>query len=195
MLLLQLSFRVHPLRQYGSRICKCRDHESYPGDGSDHGSQHRYYGDRMAGIQCRVAKALSPANIAPVAVMIGVIVMLTGKRRSTKDISSIIVGFGILFIGITTMSDAVEPLQQSEAFCNLFVTLGHSPFLGIVAGALVTAVIQSSSASVGILQSLAAAGLVPFNAAVYIIMGQNIGTCVTASCPVSGQRRQQRQQL
>ena len=125
------------------------------------------------------AKALSPANIAPVAVMIGVIVMLTGKRRSTKDISSIIVGFGILFIGITTMSDAVEPLQQSEAFCNLFVTLGHSPFLGIVAGALVTAVIQSSSASVGILQSLAA-GLVPFNAAVYIIMGQNIGTCVTA---------------
>ena len=126
------------------------------------------------------AKALSPANIAPVADMIGVIVMLTGKRRSTKDISSIIVGFGILFIGITTMSDAVEPLQQSEAFCNLFVTLGHSPFLGIVAGALVTAVIQSSSASVGILQSLAAAGLVPFNAAVYIIMGQNIGTCVTA---------------
>lgn len=126
------------------------------------------------------AKALSPANIAPVAVMTGVIVMLTGKRRSTKDISSIIVGFGILFIGITTMSDAVEPLQQSEAFCNLFVTLGHSPFLGIVAGALVTAVIQSSSASVGILQSLAAAGLVPFNAAVYIIMGQNIGTCVTA---------------
>ena len=126
------------------------------------------------------AKALSPANIAPVAVMIGVIVMLTGKRRSTKDISSIIVGFGILFIGITTMSDAVEPLQQSEAFCNLFVTLGHSPFLGIIAGALVTAVIQSSSASVGILQSLAAAGLVPFNAAVYIIMGQNIGTCVTA---------------
>ena len=126
------------------------------------------------------AKALSPANIAPVAVMIGVIVMLTGKRRSTKDISSIIVGFGILFIGGTTMSDAVEPLQQSEAFCNLFVTLGHSPFLGIVAGALVTAVIQSSSASVGILQSLAAAGLVPFNAAVYIIMGQNIGTCVTA---------------
>ncbi len=126
------------------------------------------------------AKALSPANIAPVAVMIGVIVMLTGKRRSTKDISSIIVGFGILFIGITMMSDAVEPLQQSEAFCNLFVTLGHSPFLGIVAGALVTAVIQSSSASVGILQSLAAAGLVPFNAAVYIIMGQNIGTCVTA---------------
>ena len=103
-----------------------------------------------------------------------------GKRRSSKDISSIIVGFGILFVGITTMSSAVAPLQESEAFCSIFVKLGHNPFLGILAGALVTAIIQSSSASVGILQSLAAAGLVPFNAAVYIIMGQNIGTCVTA---------------
>ena len=126
------------------------------------------------------AKFLSPGNIAPIAVMAGVIVMLTGKRRSTKDIASIIIGFGLLFIGITTMSSAVSPLQESEGFRNIFVALGHNPFLGIIAGALVTAIIQSSSASVGILQSLAAAGLVPFNAAVYIIMGQNIGTCVTA---------------
>ena len=78
------------------------------------------------------------------------------------------------------MSSAVEPLQDSESFMNLFVTLGSNPLLGILAGTLVTAVIQSSSASVGILQSLAAAGLVPFSAAIYIIMGQNIGTCVTA---------------
>ena len=126
------------------------------------------------------AKFLSPGNLAPIAVMAGVIVMLTGKRRSTKDIASIIIGFGLLFIGITTMSSAVAPLEESEGFRNIFVTLGHNPFLGIIAGAVVTAVIQSSSASVGILQSLAAAGLVPFNAAVYIIMGQNIGTCVTA---------------
>lgn len=126
------------------------------------------------------AKFLSPSNLAPIAIMIGVILMLTGRRRSVKDISSIIIGFGILFVGITTMSSAVAPLQESEGFRNIFVALGHNPFLGIVAGALVTAVIQSSSASVGILQSLAAAGLVPFNAAVYIIMGQNIGTCVTA---------------
>ena len=126
------------------------------------------------------AKFLSPANLAPIAIIIGVIIMLTGKRRSSKDISSIIVGFGILFVGITTMSSAVAPLQESEAFCSIFVKLGHNPILGILAGALVTAIIQSSSASVGILQSLAAAGLVPFNAAVYIIMGQNIGTCVTA---------------
>ncbi len=126
------------------------------------------------------AEFLSPARLAPIAVMAGVILMLVGKRRSSKEIASIIVGFGFLFIGITTMSSAVEPLQDSESFTNLFVTLGSNPLLGILAGTLVTAVIQSSSASVGILQSLAAAGLVPFSAAIYIIMGQNIGTCVTA---------------
>ena len=126
------------------------------------------------------AKFLSPANLAPVAVILGVDLMLAEKRRSTKDISSIVIGFGILFIGISTMSSAVSPLEESEGFRNIFTALGHNPFMGIIAGALVTAVIQSSSASVGILQSLAAAGLVPFNAAVYIIMGQNIGTCVTA---------------
>lgn len=126
------------------------------------------------------AKFLSPGNLAPIAIMLGVILMLTGKRRTSKDVSTIIIGFGLLFVGITTMSSAVSPLEESEGFRNIFVVLGHSPFMGIIAGALVTAVIQSSSASVGILQSLAAAGLVPFNAAVYIIMGQNIGTCVTA---------------
>lgn len=126
------------------------------------------------------AEFLSPSNLAPIAIMVGVVVMLTGKRRSTKDISSIIIGFGLLFIGISTMSDAVYPLRDSEAFRNMFVILGSNPIMGILAGTIVTAIIQSSSASVGILQSLAAAGLVPFNAAVYIIMGQNIGTCVTA---------------
>ena len=126
------------------------------------------------------AKFLSPATLAPIAVMLGVIIMLTGKRRSSKEIASIVVGFGLLFIGITTMSSAVAPLQESEGFRSIFVTLGNNPLLGILAGALVTAIIQSSSASVGILQSLAAAGLVPFSAAIYIIMGQNIGTCITA---------------
>ena len=126
------------------------------------------------------AKFLSPATLAPIAVMLGVIIMLTGKRRSSKEIASIVVGFGLLFIGITPMSSAVAPLQDSEGFRSIFVTLGNNPLLGILAGALVTAIIQSSSASVGILQSLAAAGLVPFSAAIYIIMGQNIGTCITA---------------
>ena len=135
------------------------------------------------------AEFLSPARLAPIAVMAGVILMLVGKRRSSKEIASIIVGFGLLFIGITTMSSAVEPLQNSGSFTSLFVTLGKNPLLGILAGTLVTAIIQSSSASVGILQSLAAAGLVPFSAAIYIIMGQNIGTCVTAILSSLGAKR------
>ena len=135
------------------------------------------------------AKFLSPNTLAPIAIMVGVIIMLTGTRRSTKDIASIVVGFGLLFVGISTMSSAVSPLKDSEAFCSVFVTLGHNPFLGILAGAAITAIIQSSSASVGILQSLAAAGLVPFNAAVYIIMGQNIGTCVTAMLSSIGAKK------
>ena len=126
------------------------------------------------------AKFFSPVTLAPVAIIIGVFIMLTGKRYATKELAKIIFGFGLLFVGISTMSTAVEPLKYNEAFCNIFITLGRNPLLGIAAGAVVTAIIQSSSASVGILQSLAAAGLVPFEAAIYIIMGQNIGTCITA---------------
>ncbi|WP_173017120.1 Na/Pi symporter [Suipraeoptans intestinalis] len=87
------------------------------------------------------------------------------------------------------MSAAVDPLRESEGFRSLFVTLGNNPFLGILTGTVVTAIIQSSSASVGILQSLAAAGLVPFSAAIYIIMGQNIGTCITAILASLGAKR------
>ena len=126
------------------------------------------------------AKALSPTNLAPIAIMVGVVIMLVGKRHSSKDVSSIIVGFGILFVGISTMSAAVAPLKDTPAIVSLFIALGRNPLLGILAGTVVTAIIQSSSASVGILQSLAAAGLVPMSAAIYIILGQNIGTCVTA---------------
>ena len=135
------------------------------------------------------AEFLSPSTLAPLAIMLGVIIMLTGKRRSSKDVSSIVIGFGLLFLGISTMSASVAPLKDSEAFCSIFVKLGHNPILGIIAGAVVTAVIQSSSASVGILQSLAAAGLVPFGAAIYIIMGQNIGTCVTAILSSMGAKK------
>jgi len=126
------------------------------------------------------AKFLSPSTLAPLAVMAGVIISLVGKKAKSKDVAAIIIGFGILFIGMSTMSDAVKPLRESEAFRTMFVSLGANPFLGILAGAVVTAIIQSSSASQGILLSLAAAGLVPIKAAVFIIMGQNIGTCVTA---------------
>ena len=126
------------------------------------------------------AKFLSPSTLAPLAVMAGVIISLVSKKAKSKDVAAIIIGFGILFIGMNTMSDAVKPLRESEVFRTVFVSLGANPFLGILAGAVVTAIIQSSSASQGILLSLAAAGLVPTKAAVFIIMGQNIGTCVTA---------------
>lgn len=126
------------------------------------------------------ASMLSPSTLAPIAVMAGVILNLAGKKQRSKDIACIVIGFGILFIGMNTMSDSVVPLQESEIFRTVFVTLGTNPLLGILAGAGVTAIIQSSSASQGILLSLAAAGLVPTKAAVFIIMGQNIGTCVTA---------------
>ena len=135
------------------------------------------------------AAFLKPATIAPIAIIIGVVVMMVGKRRATKDIASIVVGFGLLFVGITNMSDSMSGLKNVPAFTNLFVTLGSNPLLGILVGAGVTAIIQSSSASVGILQSLAVAGLIPFNSAVYIIMGQNIGTCVTALLSSMGAKR------
>ncbi|MFV0363364.1 MAG: Na/Pi cotransporter family protein [Suipraeoptans sp.] len=126
------------------------------------------------------AQFLSPDKLAPVALMIGVILLVAGKGRNSKHIANVIIGFGLLFIGITTMSASVAPLRDAPVFKEIFVTLGNNPILGILAGMAVTALIQSSSASLGILQSLAAVGLVPFSAAVYIIMGQNIGTCVTA---------------
>ncbi|WP_312060047.1 Na/Pi cotransporter family protein [Anaerotignum sp.] len=126
------------------------------------------------------AKMFSPVTMAPIAVMIGVILQITGKKMRHREIASIIIGFGILFIGMHTMSDSVSPLSDSQVFKNAFVKLGQNPLLGILVGAGVTAIIQSSSASQGILLSLAATGLVPINAAVFIIMGQNIGTCVTA---------------
>ena len=135
------------------------------------------------------ASFLKPSTLAPIAIVIGVIVMMVGKRRATKDVASIVVGFGLLFVGIENMSSAMSGLKDVPAFTNLFVELGSNPLLGILVGAGVTAIIQSSSASVGILQSLAVAGLIPFNSAVYIIMGQNIGTCVTAMLSSMGAKK------
>ncbi|MFI3174126.1 MAG: Na/Pi cotransporter family protein [Bacillota bacterium] len=126
------------------------------------------------------AAFLSPTKMAPLAIMAGVLMQMMGKRAKSKEVAMIIIGFGLLFVGMSTMSSAVSPLRESELFKEAFITMGQNPFLGIVAGAAVTAIIQSSSAAQGILLSLAAAGLVPYNAAIYIIMGQNIGTCITA---------------
>lgn len=132
---------------------------------------------------------LSPTKIAPIAVAIGVCMVMFIRKKTTSQIGEIIVGFGMLFMGITMMSDGVSPLRDSPVFRELFLTLGGNPILGVLAGAAVTAIIQSSSASVGILQTLSASGLVPWNAAVYIIMGQNIGTCVTAMLSSIGAKK------
>ncbi len=125
-------------------------------------------------------KFLKPTTIAPLFVALGVALTFVGKTKRTKTIGEVLIGFGVLFIGMSAMSDAVKPLRDSEAFKQLFVTLGGNPFLGILAGAFVTIMVQSSSASMGILLALVSANLVPTSAAIYIILGQNIGTCVTA---------------
>ena len=126
------------------------------------------------------AGVFSPENLAPIAVFIGAALAIFSKKQTVNQIGEILVGFGMLFIGIEMMSTGVEPLQHLPAFKEAFTQFGRNPLLGVLVGAVVTAVIQSSSASVGILQSLSLTGLVSWNSAVYIIMGQNIGTCGTA---------------
>ena len=123
--------------------------------------------------------ALDIGAIAPLFAIIGVGAIMFSKNEKVHHISSIIAGLGILFIGMDMMGAAMEPLQESEAFINLMTQFGN-PLLGILVGAVFTAVIQSSSASVGILQALAATGMIPLSSAVYVLFGQNIGTCITA---------------
>ena len=123
--------------------------------------------------------ALDIGAIAPLIAIISVAVMMFIKNEKAHHISSIFAGLGILFMGMDMMGAAMEPLQDSEAFLNL-MTQFSNPLLGILVGAVFTAIIQSSSASVGILQALAATGMIPLSSAVYVLFGQNIGTCITA---------------
>lgn len=126
------------------------------------------------------AEFLQTDTLAPIAIFIGAALVLFGKKTRTNQIGEIIIGFGILFIGIEMMSNGVQPLSELEGFTTAFKEFGKNPILGLGVGLVVTAIIQSSSASVGILIALAANGLVTWDSAVYIIMGQNIGTCATA---------------
>ena len=123
---------------------------------------------------------LKPSTLAPACIIIGVILMMAGKNAKIKAVGQILFGFGGLFLGLDMMSSAAKPLSKLEEVKRVFLILGKNPILGILAGAVVTAIIQSSSASVGILQVLALEGLVPWSSAIYIILGQNIGTCITA---------------
>ena len=122
---------------------------------------------------------LKPTSFTPVLALIGIVYYMFVKDVKKKDIGMILLGFAVLMFGMDTMSGAVKGLRDEAWFTNLFL-LFTNPILGVLAGALLTAIIQSSSASVGILQALSSTGAVSYAAAIPIIMGQNIGTCVTA---------------
>ncbi|HIT58556.1 MAG TPA: Na/Pi cotransporter family protein [Candidatus Faeciplasma pullistercoris] len=122
---------------------------------------------------------LNPENFSLIFAFIGVVMIMVCKDTKKKDIGNILAGFAVLMYGMKLMSNAVEPLSNSEGFTNLLLAF-KNPILGVLVGLFITAVIQSSSASVGILQALAMTGVVSYGAAIPIIMGQNIGTCVTA---------------
>ena len=124
-------------------------------------------------------KLLKPTSFSPILAIIGVAFLMFAKKEKKKDIGMILVGFAILMFGMDTMSNAVKPLANVPEFTNILLMFSN-PILGLIAGAVLTAVIQSSSASVGILQALCVTGAVSYSTALPIIMGQNIGTCVTA---------------
>ncbi len=132
--------------------------------------------------------ALDIGIFAPVIAFVGVAMVVFVKKPKLQHVGSILAGFGVLFIGMDMMGAAMKPLQSSEVFINL-MTQFTNPFFGIIAGAVFTAIIQSSSASVGILQTLAATGLIPFSSAVFVLFGMNIGTCITAVLAAIGTNR------
>ena len=125
-----------------------------------------------------IIKMLKPTSFSPVLAFIGILLYMC-KSEKKKGIGTILIGFAVLMTGMTTMSNAVLPLQNEAWFTSLFTRFSN-PLLGVLVGALVTGIIQSSSASVGILQALSATGVITYGSAIPIIMGQNIGTCVTA---------------
>ena len=147
----------------------------------------------LAGIESSnvFVKLLKPTSFTPVLAVIGVVYYIFCKSTKKKDTGMILLGFATLMFGMDTMTNAVSGLKDSVVFQNLFIMF-KNPVLGVLAGAILTAVIQSSSASVGILQALAITGQVSYGAAVPIIMGQNIGTCVTALLSSVGTNRNAR---
>ncbi|BAL01255.1 hypothetical protein OBV_40560 [Oscillibacter valericigenes Sjm18-20] len=124
-------------------------------------------------------KLLKPENFSPLVALVGILLIMTSKKQKRRDIGRILMGFAILMYGMELMKEAVSPLQSIPEFSNI-LTAFNNPLLGVLVGAVFTGVIQSSAASVGILQALAMTGSITFGMAIPIIMGQNIGTCVTA---------------
>ena len=134
-------------------------------------------------------EVLKPEFFAPVLFGIGAFITMFAKSHKKKEGAEILLGFAMLFIGLSCMSGSIEPYKDAPIFSEAFRVLGGNPFLGILAGLLVTAIIQSSSASVGILQMLAINGMVNWQSAVFITLGQNIGTCATALLSCIGTSR------
>ena len=132
--------------------------------------------------------ALDISKIAPLIAFVGVVMVVFMKRKNINHSGTIIAGLGVLFIGMTMMSSALSPLRQSEFFINMMTTI-QNPILGILVGIVFTSIIQSSSASVGILQTLALSGLIELHGAVYIMLGMKIGTCITAALASIGGNR------
>ena len=132
--------------------------------------------------------ALDIGALAPLITFVGIALILFVKRKNIQFAGGIVAGLGILFLGMGMMGDALVPMQESKAFVQLMTTFSN-PFLGILAGAAFTAVIQSSSASVGILQALMVSGLIGIDSAVFVLFGQNIGTCITAALASIGASR------
>ena len=122
---------------------------------------------------------LKPATLAPLLAVVGIIMYMASKKPKRREIGQMLVGFGILFSGMFAMEAAVAPLQDSPLFMRILAAMSN-PVLGVLAGAVITALIQSSAASVGMLQAISATGVLRFSSAFPIIMGQNIGTCITA---------------
>ena len=129
---------------------------------------------------------LNPMSFTPILAIIGVALQMFSKRERRRNIGSVMIGFAVLMFGMNIMSESVEPLKNVPEFTNLFVIFGKNPILSIFVGCILTAIIQSSSASVGILQALSATGAVTFGSAIPIIMGQHIGTCITAMIAAIG---------
>jgi len=131
---------------------------------------------------------LKPSSFTPILALIGIGIYMFTKKKKSKDTASILLGFAILMFGMEAMSDAVEPLADMPGFAEMF-TMFSNPILGVLVGAGLTAILQSSSASVGILQALSLTGTVSYGSAIPIIMGQNIGTCITAVLASAGASR------
>lgn len=128
-----------------------------------------------------VLELISPDNLAPLAVFVGTVLILFVKKRKAIGVGQILAGFGLLFIGLLMMKDSAKPLADSPAFLNMLESFSKMPLLGILAGIVITVILQSSSVVVGMIQALSSTGIMTFSAIYPVIMGINIGTCIVTA--------------